>query len=219
MRRILILVLGIFWCLFSSAEESSSGSERILKQRAPVRLKVRNDEELLSPKPEELEKAQKSTGLAKLSISTLMHTVSFREDLFNRSFGTWGTLFLASIPLTRLAKSAWLHGELGLGVSYVKASLIQPVTTFTHLEFPIPITLRLLFALSRKVTGEIFAGALYRPLYYESRPNTSGGFQSFENEKFIPEGGVGFRFPFSSSLRGRIRISYSYLAGGLEFIW
>ncbi len=219
MLKLLPLLLGVFIALSTLAEDPPSESNRVLKQKAPSRLKSKIEEERWGPTLEEIEKAQKSTGLAKWSLSTLIHTASLRQDLFNKPFQSAGTFILVSIPITRIAKSAWIHSELGIGLSYAKVTLTQPDTTFTHLEFPIPLTVRLMFALSRKLTGELLAGVLYRPLYYESRTNTSGGFQSFSENPFTFEGGLGVRFPFSSSLRGRLRLTYSYIAGGLEFIW
>jgi len=219
MPRLLILGIGIFLCFTLLAEETTRDSQKILRQKRPATLKTKIEEERLGPTLEEIEKTQKSSGLAKLSLSALLHTPSFRQDLFNKPFGSGGALVLVSIPITRLAKSAWIHFETGAGLTYASVSISQPETRFTHLEFPIPLTVRFLFALSRKLTGELLAGVLYRPFFYESRPNTSGGFQSFENEKFTGEGGVGLRFPFSPTLRGRLRLTYSFVAGGLEFIW
>lgn len=173
---------------------------------------------LCSAEVVEAEPEKKPSGLAKPSLSTLVFTPSLETDTFNRAFSTAGLLALFSLPVTQLAKSAWLHAEMGIGTSYSRVELPQPNTRFSRLEFPIPFSVRLLKAFNKTVTGELLAGILYRPFFYDSRDSTNGGFQSMESDQWRLEGGVGLRFQLSPALRLRVRTTRSFLATGLEWI-
>lgn len=161
---------------------------------------------------------KKPSGLAKPSLSALIFTPSLETDIFNRAFSTAGFLALFSLPITQLAKSAWLHAETGMGLSYSRVELPQPNTRFSRLEFPVPFSVRLLKAFNKTVTGELLAGVLYRPFFYDSRESTNGGFQAMESGQWRLEGGVGLRFQLSPTLRLRIRATQSFIASGIEWI-
>ncbi|NDC24579.1 MAG: hypothetical protein EB120_11455 [Proteobacteria bacterium] len=152
------------------------------------------------------------------SLSLLAHTASFQTDSFNQPFQTLGSLFLLSIPLTQLAERAWIHGEIGVGLTYSKITLTQPSTSFSHLEFPIPASLRLLVSFSPVVFGEAFVGALYRPFFYDSRDSADGGFQTFQENKFKPEFGLGLGIALSPTLRIRTRGSFFFWSAGVELL-
>lgn len=159
-----------------------------------------------------------TTGLSQYSADLLFQVASLQEDDLSKPFGSVGLLALLSVPLTRVAKNLWLHGQAGVGVNYLKLSLNQPEITFTRLSFPFPILLRLLKAMNRSLTGEVFAGFIYRPFFYDSRPNTSGGFQPVPEGILKPEVGFGMRFLLSPTVRLHVRASFFYLASGIEFI-
>lgn len=197
MRKLigLFLVLGLFCSPLSKAKT--------------LRLKNQTPEENTSARP---------SGLSRTTLSVLAQTPAIREDLFNRRFQSLGPVFSLSFPLTRLDKRTFLHGEMGLGVIYSKLQLSNPNTEFTHLEFPLPVLLRLMHALSSRITGEVFAGAWLRPFFYDSRDNTSGGFQTLKEDWILPDAGLGLRVYLAPSSRLRIRASYVYFSLGLEFL-
>jgi len=174
-----------------------------------LRLKNPTPEETISTRP---------SGLSRTSLSVLAQTPAIREDLFNRRFRSFGPMISLSFPLTRLGKRTYLHGEAGLGLTYSKLQLTNPNTEFTHLEFPLPVLLRLMHAFSSRVTGEVFAGAWFRPFFYDSRDNTSGGFQTLKESWILPDAGLGLRVYLAPSSRIRIRASYLYLSLGIEFL-
>lgn len=157
-------------------------------------------------------------GLSKYSLDFLLHVASLQEDGFSKPFASGGLLLLLSVPITRPGKNLSLHGQLGAGINYLSLSITQPDTSFTRLTFPFPVLLRLLKAMNHSITGEVFAGFIYRPFFYDSRPNTSGGFQSITEGILKPEVGFGLRIFLSPSLRLNIRASYFYLASGIEWI-
>ncbi|NBV49880.1 hypothetical protein EBR78_01525 [bacterium] len=173
---------------------------------------------LCSARAVEAEPEKKPSGLAKPALSALVFTPSLETDTFNRAFSTAGFLALFSLPITQLAKSAWLHAETGMGISYSRVELPQPNTQFSRLEFPVPFSVRLLKAFNKTVSGELLAGVLYRPFFYDSRESTNGGFQSMESGQWRLEGGVGLRFQLSPALRLRVRATRSFLASGVEFL-
>jgi len=189
------LVLGIFYSPLSKAKT--------------LRLKNQTPEENISARP---------SGLSRTTLSILTQTPALREDLFNRRFQSFGPVISLSFPLTQLDKRTFLHGETGLGVIYSKLQLSNPNTEFAHLEFHFPVLLRLMHALSSRVTGEFFAGAWFRPFFYDSRDNTSGGFQTLKESWILPDAGLGLRVFLAPSTRLRFRGSYLYFSLGLELL-
>ena len=218
MRIYLVIFLG-FFCAVSSFSEDlpQPKSLKILKQKGPKILEPLAPQADVSEEDSE-QKTSSHSGLASSSLSILAYTAALDEDDFNRPFKSLGSFFLISLPLTRIAKPFWLHLEGGLGLTYAKVVLAQPDTGFSRLEFPIPLTLRGLWSVSRVLTLDFFGGINYRPLFYDSRDNTSGGFQAFSENQFKIDGGLGFRFRLSPTSRLRLRASYSYIGAGVEFI-
>jgi len=157
-------------------------------------------------------------GLAKFSSDFLIQVASLQEDGLSKPFNSGGLLVLLSIPLTQLGKNFWLHGQVGTGVNYLGLTINQPDTAFSRLSFPFPVLLRLLKAMNRSITGEVFGGVIYRPFFYDSRDNTSGGFQSVKEGVLKPEVGFGFRFFLSPNVRLNTRASFFYLACGIEWL-
>lgn len=176
----------------------------------------------VNPPPEEEKEririARLESQLSKSSLSFLLNTAAFHQDTFNQPFGSFGNLFLVSIPLTQLVDTVWLQAEGGVGLTFSKVTLSQPNTSFTHLEFPFPVTARLVFAFSRKVFGDLFGGLIYRPFFYDSRDSSNGGFQALEEGKIKPEIGIGLGFFLTRSLRMRLRASYFSVGAGLELL-
>jgi len=191
----LFFVLGLFYSPLSRAKT--------------LRIRNQTPERNISSRP---------SALSRTTLSALAQTPALREDLFNRRFQSFGPLFSLSFLLTQLGKRTYLHGETGLGVIYSQLQLSNPNTEFTHLEFPLPVLLRLMHALSSRVTGEVFAGAWVRPFFYDSRDNTSGGFQTLKEGWILPDAGLGLRVYLTPSSRLRTRASYLYFSLGLEFL-
>jgi len=215
----MLKVLGLFLLLplsFPVFAESSKGP--ILKVLKPSSLSSLSSEKSSEEEKERIRLARIESQLSKTSMSFLLNTAAFHQDTFNRPFGSFGNLFLLSIPVTQLSSTVWLQAEVGLGLTFSKVTLSQPDTSFTHLEFPFPFTVRLLFPFSHKVFGDVFGGIIYRPVFYDSRESSNGGFQTFEEGTIKPELGVGVGFFLTRSLRLRLRASYFYLAAGLELI-
>lgn len=197
MKKSILLFCGVG--LFFS---SLSGGE-------PLRVKKRSRSQISSSRP---------SAFSRTSFNVHVQTPAIREDLFNRRFQSFGPLFSVSFPVTQLDKRTYLHGEAGLGVTYSKLQLSNPNTEFTHLEFPIPVWLRLMHALGSRVTGEVFAGVWARPFFYDSRDNTSGGFQTLKEDWILVDAGLGLRIYLAPSSRLRIRASYLAVSLGLEFL-
>lgn len=195
-------ILG-FFCLLGLFFSSVSEGE-------PLRVKKNRSRSKTS--------SSRPSGLARTSMTVQVQTPAIREDLFNRRFQSFGPLFSISFPITQLDKRTYLHGEAGLGLTYSKLELSNPNTEFAHLEFPIPVLLRLMHALGSRITGEIFAGAWLRPFFYDSRDNTSGGFQTLKEDWILADAGLGLRVFLAPSTRLRFRASYLSLSLGLEFL-
>ena len=218
MNRVTTSLL-IFFLAFGAFGEapSSDPSERILRLKHPKKLNVLSP---LSSKPQESEEKESSskTGLSRYSLTILVQTISFNQTTFYRSFKSFGGQLLLSIPITQWASNSWISVETGPGALYSQISLPQPSTEFSRTQFSIPVLLKASKALSRSWTGEIFLGLIYQPYLYDSRDNTSGGFQKNEDEILQPEGGVGLRLFLNPNLRLKIRASYFYLGSGLEIL-
>jgi hypothetical protein len=218
MNRIITSLLIFFLALGAFGEvPSSDSSERVLRQKSPKKLNVLSPHASKSQALEEKNSSPK-TGLSRYSLSILVQTISFNQTTFYRSFKSFGGQLLVSIPVTQWASNSWISVETGPGALYSQISLPQPSTEFSRTQFSIPVLLKASKALSRSWTAEIFLGVIYQPYLYDSRDNTSGGFQKNEDEILQPEGGVGLRLFLNPSVRLKIRASYFYLGSGLEIL-
>lgn len=218
MQTNILFLIALFLAIPVGGETADTqNSQRILKQRIPKKLKW------VSPPPaekteEQEEKSPRPTGLSRYSVTVLPHTSSFNQTTYYRSFKSFGGQILISVPITQWATHSWVSLESGIGALYSKVSVPQPNVDFSRTQFSIPFLAKVSLALSPRWTGEVFVGLVYQPYFFDSRDNTSGGFQKNEEGLFQPEGGLGLRYFLGPSLRLKIRASYLYVGGGLEIL-
>ena len=152
------------------------------------------------------------------TIGVVLGTPLFLQNTYDNG---WSTLALGptlSIPLF-MPGPASVHLETGALVTISRLTLTQPTVSFTHYYFYFPLKARLLLGLSRAFSLEAQAGALIRPLEYDSRNTTDGGFHSGQNvTAFEPDAGVGFIWSVSLAVRTRFIVSYQFLLGGIELV-
>ena len=206
----------------------------ILAEPAPKQLipKSKNRPPTLSnpsperPQPKALLRSAKihdplhPSSFESTSFSILLGTPLIREDFYEKRFAALGNLYLFSLPLVTLKPDFFLHFETGPAFSFARLTFENPPLRYSHIYLLIPAHFRLIYSLTKQFHLEAFAGAMLRPIEYDSRTTTDGGTHAVKDSRFFsPDGGLGLDYNISTPLKIRFLVGYLFLSGGMELTW
>ncbi len=167
--------------------------------------------------PAKVQQPVRPSGFESVSYSILVGTPLIHESFYEKRFAALSNLHLFSIPIYRIAPELFLHFETGPGFSFARLTFENPPLQYSHIFILVPAHFRLIYTVRETFHLEVFAGAMLRPIEYDSRTTTDGGTRWLKGSSlFQGDVGLGLNYNLNPAIKLRMQLGYQFLAGGLE---
>jgi hypothetical protein len=151
-------------------------------------------------------------------ISILATTPLLGENFYDKRFTTYGPTFLFDWRLHHFNEEHSIGVETGLSLPLSILTTTQPLTSFLHMYFMIPLHARYVWQINESFSFDAFLGGQFCFLSLSTRASVDGGFQ-FHNELGIVQlsAGIGGMYALSENWKIRLYVNYQQFGLGLFY--
>lgn len=162
-------------------------------------------------------------SLPPVRFGLLFLTPLIKQNAFDGRFSAIGLQLPLTFPLFHMTEAHWVASlETGITATYASLSLAQPAVEFTHQYFSVPLYFKINLPKSKDsdFSFEAFAGIQAKIFENDSRPTLDGGFHVVTGgilSNLDPDFGGGVLYSIGTGTTLRLKVSYLFLCGGIEF--